>query len=74
MSSKGVNDKFEKFFKKRTAKENFSEIENWYLISNKHHIMSYKQYNISKVEELYVNDKLNIKQLLMLINEAKKIL
>ena len=74
MSSKGVSDKFEKFFKKRTAKGNFSEIENWYLYSNKHHTMSYKQYNISKADELYVNEKLKIKQLLMLINEAKNIL
>ena len=30
----------------------FSQAEYWYLLSNKGYIMSYKNYNISKVDEL----------------------
>ena len=44
----------------------FSETEKWYLLSNKDQIMSYRQYNIEK------SDNLSKKKLLMLINETKK--
>ena len=44
----------------------FSEAEKWYLLSNKDQIMSYRQYNIEK------SDDLSKKKLLMLINETKK--
>ena len=30
----------------------FSQVEYWYLLSNKGYIMSYKNYNISKADEL----------------------
>ena len=30
----------------------FSQVEYWYLLSNKGYIMSYKNYNISKTDEL----------------------
>ena len=29
----------------------YSQAENWYLLSNKRYIMSYKNYNISKADE-----------------------
>ena len=44
----------------------FSETEKWYLLSNKDQIMSYRQYNIEK------SDNLSKKKLLMLINEMKR--
>ena len=44
----------------------FSETEKWYLLSNKDQIMSYRQYNIEK------SDDLSKEKLLMLINETKK--
>ena len=31
----------------------FSETEKWYLLSNKDQIMSYRQYNIEKSDDLY---------------------
>ena len=46
----------------------FSETEKWYLLSNKDQIMSYRQYNIEK------SDNLSKKKLLMLINETKKLI
>ena len=45
-------------FKEATAKKlrlrvtGFSQAEYWYLLSNKGYIMSYKNYNISKADEL----------------------
>ena len=44
----------------------FSETEKWYLLSKKDQIMSYRQYNIEK------SDNLSKKKLLMLINETKR--
>ena len=32
--------------------KNFSETEKWYLLSNKNQIMSYRQYNIEKSNDL----------------------
>ena len=55
--SKSKTDKFEKFFKKATAKNFFPQAEYWYILSKKDHVMSYENYNISKAGELYVNNK-----------------
>ena len=46
----------------------FSETEKWNILSNKDQIMSYRQYNIEK------SDNLSKKKLLMLINETKKLI
>ena len=35
----------------------FSQVEYWYLLSNKGYIMSYKNYNILKADELYFYKK-----------------
>ena len=43
-----------------------SETGKWYLLSNKDQLMSYRQYNIEK------SDDLSKKKPLMLINEIKK--
>ena len=59
---------------KQKAKKKFSETEQWYLLSNKDQIMSYKNYNLIKPGVLHVNDKINNKKQLMLINETKKAL
>ena len=55
--SESNTDKLEKSFKKVVTKNFFSQAEYWYIISNKHHTMSNKNYNISKADELYVNNK-----------------
>ena len=47
-------------------RKKISETEKWYLLSNKDQIMSYRQYNIEK------SDNLSKKKLLMLINETKR--
>ena len=47
-------------------RKKISETEKWYLLSNKDQIMSYRQYNIEK------SDDLSKKKLLMSINETKK--
>ena len=45
-----------------------SKTEQWYLLSYKDQIMSYKNYNLIKPDVLYVNNKINNKKQLMLIN------
>ena len=59
---------------KQKAKKKISKTEQWYLLSYKDQIMSYKNYNLIKPDVLYVNDKTNNKKQLMLINERKKAL
>ena len=59
---------------KQKAKKIFSKTEQWYLLSYKDQIMSYKNYNLIKPDVLYLNDKINNKKQLMLINETKKTL
>ena len=59
---------------KQKAKKEISKTEQWYLLSYKDQIMSYKNYNLIKPDVLYVNDKTNNKKQLMLINETKKAL
>ena len=59
---------------KQKAKKKISKTEQWYLLSYKDQIMSYKNYNLIKSDVLYVNDKTNNKKQLMLINETKKAL
>ena len=59
---------------KQKAKKKISKTEQWYLLSYKDQIMSYKNYNLIKPDVLYVNDKTNNKKQLMLINETKKAL
>ena len=59
---------------KQKAKQIFSKTEKWYLLSYKDQIMSYKNYNLIKPDVLYVNDEINNKKQLMLINETKKAL
>ena len=54
---KSNTNKLEFFFKKATAKNVFPQAEYWYILSNKDHIMSYKNYNISNADELYVNNR-----------------
>ena len=59
---------------KQKGKKKFSKTEQWYLLSYKDQIMSYKNYNLIKPDVLYLNDKINNKKQLMLINETKKTL
>ena len=59
---------------KQKAKQIFSKTEKWYLLSYKDQIMSYKNYNLIKPDVLYVNDEINNKKQLMLINETNKAL
>ena len=47
---------------KQKAKKFFSKTEQWYLLSYKDQIMSYKNYNLIKPDVLYVNDKINNKK------------
>ena len=58
----------------KKLKKKFSKTEQWYLLSYKDQIMSYKNYNLIKPDVLYVDDKTNNKKQLMLINETKKAL
>ena len=58
----------------KKLKKKISKTEQWYLLSYKDQIMSYKNYNLIKPDVLYVNDKTNNKKQLMLINETKKAL
>ena len=58
---------------KAKKKKNY-KTEQWYLLSYKDQIMSYKNYNLIKPDVLYVNNKINNKKQLMVINETKKAL
>ena len=46
---------------KKLKKKNY-KTEQWYLLSYKDQIMSYKNYNLIKPDVLYVNDKSNNKK------------
>ena len=71
ISKADENSKWVKVNKK--LKKN-SEIKQWYLLSYKDQIMSYKKFNSIKPDLLYVNEKINNKKQLMLLNEMKKAL
>ena len=58
---------------KKLKKKNY-KTEQWYLLSYKDQIMSYKNYNLIKPDVLYVNNKIHNKKQLMVINETKKAL
>ena len=58
----------------KKLKKIFSKTEQWYLLSCKDQTMSYKNYNLIKPDVLNVNDNVNNKKQLMLINETKKAL
>ena len=52
----------------------FSETEEWYLLSNKEQILSYKKFNFVKPDDLCnKNNNINNKKQLMLLNAMKKI-
>ena len=52
----------------------FTETEEWYLLSNKEQILSYKKFNFIKPDDLCnKNNNINNKKQLMLLNATKKI-
>ena len=79
MSCKNYNiskadENLKKWVKVNKKLKRNSKTEQWYLLSYKDQIMSYKNYNLIKPDVLYVNNKINNKRQLMLINETKKAL
>ena len=51
-----------------------TETEEWYLLSNKEQILSYKKFNFVKTDDLCnKNNNINIKKQLMLLNATNKI-
>ena len=51
-----------------------TETEEWYLLSNKEQILSYKKFNFVKTDDLCnKNNNVNIKKQLMLLNATNKI-
>ena len=71
ISKADENSKWVKVNKK--LKKN-SEIKQWYLLSYKDQIMSYKKFNSIIPDLFYVNEKINDKKRLVLLNEMKKAL
>ena len=52
----------------------FTETEEWYLLSNKEQILSYKKFNFVKPDDLCnKNNNINNKKQLMLLNATKNI-
>ena len=52
----------------------FTETEEWYLLSNKEQILSYKKFSLAKPDDLCnKNNNINNKKQLMLLNAMKKI-
>ena len=52
----------------------FTETEEWYLLSNKGQILSYKKFTFVKPDDLCdKNNNINNKKQLMLLNATKKI-
>ena len=67
-------DENSKWVKVNKKLKKISEIKQWYLLSYKDQIMSYKKFNSIKPDLLYVNEKINNKKRLVLLNEMKKAL
>ena len=72
MSYKNYNiSKSGEFYK---MSNKFTETEEWYLLSNKGQILSYKKFNFVKPDDLCnKNNNINNKKQLMLLNATKKI-
>ena len=51
----------------------FTETEEWYLLSNKEQILSYKKFNFVKSDDLCNKNNINNKKQLMLLNVTKNI-
>ena len=52
----------------------FTETEDWYLLSNKEQMLSYKKFNFVKPDDLCnKNNNINNKKQLMLLNATKNI-
>ena len=51
----------------------FTETEEWYLLSNKEQILSYKKFSLAKPDDLCnKNNNINNKKQLMLLNATKR--
>ena len=72
MSYKNYNiSKSGEFYK---MSNKFTETEEWYLLSNKGQILSYKKFNFVKPDDLCnKSNNINNKKQLMLLNATKKI-
>ena len=67
-------DENSKWVKVNKKLKKISEIKQWYLLSYKDQIMSYKKFNSIIPDLFYVNEKINDKKRLVLLNEMKKAL